>query len=83
MYPFELGLLISHAIHFQDFYTADNLKTTRAIYSFLGLNENFTKLKIGDQSLFWYDFEKVFCNQFYFQWECGDKKCMITSSLYR
>ena len=51
MYPSELGLLISHAIHFQVFNVADNLKTTRAIYSFLGLNENFTKLKIGDQSL--------------------------------
>ena len=66
IYPFELGLLISHAFHFQVFNAADNLKATRATHSLLGLNENFTKLKIGDKSLFWHVFEKVFCHQFYF-----------------
>ena len=34
------------------FNTADNLKAIGAAQSFLGLNENFTKLKIGDKSLF-------------------------------
>ena len=34
------------------FNAADNLKAIRATHSFLGLNENFTKLKIGDKSLF-------------------------------
>ena len=31
---------------------ADNLKAIGATHSFLDLNENFTKLKIGDKSLF-------------------------------
>ena len=52
IYPFELGLLISYALHFQVFNAADNLKSTRATYSFLGLSENFTKFKFGDKSLF-------------------------------
>ena len=30
----------------------DNLKAIRATHSFLGLNENFTELKIGGKSLF-------------------------------
>ena len=51
-YPFELALLISHALHFQVINAADNLKATRATHSFLGLNDNFIKLKIGDKSLF-------------------------------
>ena len=34
------------------FNTADNLKAIRATHSFIGLNENFTKLKIGCKSLF-------------------------------
>ena len=63
--PFELGLLISHTLHFQVFKATDNLKTTRATHSFLGLNENFTELKISNESLFWHVFEKVFCHQFY------------------
>ena len=33
---------------FKYFNTTDNLKATRATHSFLGLNENFTKMKIGD-----------------------------------
>ena len=49
---FELGLLISHAFFFQVYNATDSLKATRAIYSFLGLNENFAELKIGDKSLF-------------------------------
>ena len=49
---FELGLLISHAFFFQAFNATDSLKATKAIYSFLGLNENFTELKSGDKSLF-------------------------------
>ena len=51
-YLFELGLLISHALHFQVFNAANNLKGTRATHSFLGLNENFIKLKIADKSFF-------------------------------
>ena len=34
------------------FNAADHLKAIRATHSFLGLHENFTKLKIGDKSLF-------------------------------
>ena len=49
---FELGLLISHAFLFQVYNSTDRLKATRAIYSFLGLNENFTELKSGVKSLF-------------------------------
>ena len=64
--PFELGLLISHALHFQAFNATDNLKATRASHSFLGLNENFTELKSDYKSLFWHVFEKVFCHQFCF-----------------
>ena len=40
---FELGLLISPAFLFQVHNATDSLKATRAIYSFLGLNENFTE----------------------------------------
>ena len=42
------------------------LKATRATYSILGLNENFTEWKSGNKSLFQYLFEKLFCQQFYF-----------------
>ena len=52
--------------HLEVFDAADNLKAIRATHSFLGLNENFTKLKIGDKSLFRHVFEKVFSHQFYF-----------------
>ena len=31
---------------------ADNVKAIKATHSYLGLNENFTKLKIVDKSLF-------------------------------
>ena len=40
--PFELGLLISHTLHFEEFNTTDNLKQA-GTHSFLGLNENFTE----------------------------------------
>ena len=33
------------------FNATDNLKAIRATHSFLGLNENFTKLEIGDKKL--------------------------------
>ena len=66
IYPFELGLLISHTLHLQVFNAANNLKATSHAHSFLGCNESFTKLKIGDKSLFWHAFENVFCHQFYF-----------------
>ena len=66
IYPFKLGLLISHALHFQVCNTADNLKATRATHSFLDLNENLTKMKIDNKSLFWRVFEKLFWHQFYF-----------------
>ena len=54
--PFDLRLLISHALHFQVFNVTDNLKATRTTHSFI------TELKISDKSLFWYAFEKVFCS---------------------
>ena len=57
---FELGLLISH--------TTDSLKATRAIYSFLGLNENFTELKSGDKSLF---LRRYFANNLTFNGSAG------------
>ena len=66
IYSFELGLLISHALHFQACNAADDLQAARATHSFLNVNEKFTKLKIGDKSLFWNVFEKVFRHQFYF-----------------
>ena len=53
---FELGLLISHAF------------LTRAIYSFLGLNENFTELKNDDKSLF---LRRYFANNFTFNGSAG------------
>ena len=40
--PFELGLLISHTLHFEEFNATDNLKQA-GTHSFLGLNENFTE----------------------------------------
>ena len=49
---FDLGLLISHAFLFQIYNATDSLKANRVIYSFLGLNENFTELKSGNKSLF-------------------------------
>ena len=60
---FELGLLISHAFLFQVYNATDSLKAARAIYSFLGLNENFTELKSGDKSLF---LRRYFANNFTF-----------------
>ena len=59
----ELGLLISHTFLFQVYNTTDSLKETRAIYSFLGFNENFSELKSGDKSLF---LRKYFANNFTF-----------------
>ena len=50
--PFELGLSISRALHFQVFNATDNLKATRATHSILDLNENFTELEIADKNLF-------------------------------
>ena len=58
--PFKLGFLISHALHCHIFNATDNLKAIRATHSSLGLNENFTELKIVDKSLFWHVFQKVF-----------------------
>ena len=49
---FELGLLLSHGLRFQVYNATDSFKATRAIHSFLGLNENFTELKSGGKSLF-------------------------------
>ena len=49
---FVLGLLISHALYLQVFNAKNNLQTTRATDSFLGLKENFNELKIGDKSFF-------------------------------
>ena len=60
---FELGLLISHAFLFQVHNATDSLKATRAIYSFLGLDENFTKLKSGNKRLF---LRRYFANNFTF-----------------
>ena len=54
------------SIFFQVFNATDYLKATRTTHLFLGLNENFTKLKIGDKSLFWHVFEKVFARNFTF-----------------
>ena len=64
----ELGLLIIHASFFQVYKAADSLKATRAIYSFLGLNENFTELKSGDKSLF---LRRYFANNFTFNGSAG------------
>ena len=50
--PFELGLLISYALHFHVFNSTDYLKAIRATHLFLGLNQNFTELKIGNKSFF-------------------------------
>ena len=88
-YPFKLGLLISHGLHFQVFNVADNLKASRATHSFLGLNKSFTKLKIGDKSLFDMFLWKYFATNFTFNGsekkvkKKNEKKCMITSSLYK
>ena len=60
---FELGLLISHALLFHVYNATDSWKATRAIYSFLDLNENFTELKSGDKSLF---LRRYFANNFTF-----------------
>ena len=65
---FELGLLIIHAFLFQLYNATDSLKATRAIYSFLGLNENFTELKSGDKSLF---LRRYFANNFNFNGSAG------------
>ena len=59
------ALIIIHNPHFQVLNATDNLKATRATHSFLHLNENFNKLKIGDKSLFLHASEKLFCHQFY------------------
>ena len=47
---FKLDSLISHTFHFQVFNATDNLQATRATLSLLGLNENFTELKIGNKT---------------------------------
>ena len=65
---FELGLLISHAFLLQVYNATDSLKATRAIYSFLGLNENFTELKNDDKSLF---LRRYFANNFTFNGSAG------------
>ena len=70
---FELGFLIIHAFFSQLFDATDNLKTTRATHWFSDVNKSFTEWKSGDKNLFWHVFEKIFCHQFYFQWECGDE----------
>ena len=49
---FRIRLLINHAFLFKVYNATDSLKETTAVYSFLGLNENFTELKNGDKSLF-------------------------------
>ena len=59
----ELGLLISHGFLFQVYKPTDTLNATRAIRSFLGLNEKFTELKSGDKSLF---VRKYFATNFTF-----------------
>ena len=46
----------------------DSLKATRAIHSFLGLNENFTELKSGDKSLL---LRKYFATNFTFNGSAG------------
>ena len=70
---FELGLLIIHVFLFQVFNATDDLKATRATHQFLGFNENFTELKSGGKGLFQDVFEKIVCNKFYIEWECGDE----------
>ena len=65
---FELGLLISHAFLFEVYNTTDSLKATRTIYSFLGLNENFTELKSDDKNLF---LRRYFANNFTFKSSAG------------
>ena len=65
---FELGLLISHGFLFQVYNATDSLKATRAIHSFLGLNENFTELKSGDKSLV---LRKYFATKFTFNGSAG------------
>ena len=64
----ELGLLISYTFLFQVYNTTNSLKATRATYSFLGLNVNFTKLKSGDKSLF---LRRYFANNFTFNGSAG------------
>ena len=49
---FPIRLVDKSCPPFSIFKAADNLKATMATHSFLGLNENVTKLKIGDKSLF-------------------------------
>ena len=65
---FESGLLISHAFLFKVYNATDSLKATRAIYSFLGLKENFNELKRGDKSLF---LRRYFANNFTFNGNAG------------
>ena len=65
---FELGLLISHDFLFQVYNTKDSLEVTRAMRSFLGLNEKFTKLESGDKSLF---LRKYFATSFTFNGSAG------------
>ena len=68
---FELGLLISHALLFQVYNATNSLEATKAIYSFLGLNENFTELKSGDKSLF---LRRYLANSFTFNGCAGMNK---------
>ena len=57
---------IIDTLHFYVFNATDNLKSMMGSHSFLDLDENFTKLKIGEKNMFWYVFENVFCHEFYF-----------------
>ena len=57
---------IIDTLHFYVFNATDNLKSMIVSHSFLDLDENFTKLKIGEKNMFWYVFENVFCHEFYF-----------------
>ena len=70
---FELGLLIINAFLSQLFNATDTLKATRTTHWFLDLNKSFTELDSGGKNLFWHVFEKIFCHQIYFKWECGDE----------
>ena len=55
------------------FNAEDNLKAIRATYSFLGLNENFTKLKIGVKACFDMSLKKYFATNFTFNESAGIK----------
>ena len=62
---------IIDTLHFYVFNATDNLKSMMGSHSFLDLDENFTKLKIGEKNMFWYVFENVFCHSFTFNESVG------------